>query len=76
MSQSCALFLTRFLLHLSSQYNTYCTNTEKDCHHGLNTIIYRNALEKSLLKFALEDLNEHGRLLVLKDHLLSLVDRS
>jgi hypothetical protein len=39
-------------------------------------MIYRNALEQSLLKFALEDLNEHGRLLVLKDHLLSLVDRS
>ena len=32
-------------------------------------------MERVLIKAALEDLNEHGRLLVLKDHLLSLVDR-
>ena len=33
-------------------------------------------METTLKKSALEDCHEHGRLLVLKDHLLSLLDRS
>ena len=57
-------------------YTALCMEAGEDSKMGLNRLIYRKAMELSLLNSALEDLNEHGRLLVLKDHLLSLVDRS
>lgn len=76
LGNGCAIFLAKFLAKLCLTYNETCQQKGIDHNVGMDKACYRKALEKTLKKAALEDLNEHGRLLALKDHLLSLVDRS
>lgn len=61
---------------LVQRYNHYCEKEGCDPHYGLNKSVYKKALERTLALSAIEDMTEHGRLLTLKEQLISLVDAS
>mmetsp|Transcript_16452 Transcript_16452/g.15770 ORF Transcript_16452/g.15770 Transcript_16452/m.15770 type:complete len:95 (+) Transcript_16452:342-626(+) len=69
LGNSCALFLARFLTTMLCRYKKACLGSMLDSNE-FHLECYEEALMKTLLGMSLEDVNEHGRLLTIKDRLL------
>ena len=69
-----AVFLAKFLTKIVVRYNNLCEEAGIDPRDELDRKLYKSALEEQLLDLALEDMENHGRLLALKEQLVSLVD--
>lgn len=74
LGNGCALFLAKFLCELLLKYNKLWENITEGVTTLQNRINYKKALEETLLNFAVEDMTEHGRLLSIKEMLVSLLD--
>lgn len=72
LGNGCASFLAKFLCTLVLSYNALCQN-EADPNQ-LDKAILKEALSETLKDLAMEDMNEHGRLLTMKQQLLELLD--
>lgn len=55
-------------------YNKGCMEQDKDNRY-MDKYCYKEALIMTLMDLSLEDMREHGRLLLLKDKLVNMVDR-
>ena len=73
LGNGCALFLCKFVAKLVCNYET-----EKNMRHLKKTTLvnecYQQALCNTLTELAEEDKNEHGRLIVMKEALVSLME--
>ena len=74
LGNGCALFLAKFLAKMVCKYNKLCSDSFYDCHSAINKSVFKLALEQNLLDLSVEDLMEHGRLLLLKEKLVSMID--
>ena len=72
LQKESALFLAKFVTTLIHYYNQEC-KTEKKDSTKLDYGLYETSLDKALKEFSVEDLNEHGRLLLLKQKLMSYI---
>ncbi len=70
LGNGCAIFLAKFLAKLALRY----TNLSLGSKGPINKQLFKKALELNLMDLSIEDLQEHGRLLVLKEKLVSMVD--
>ena len=73
LGNGCAIFLCKFVAKLCQNYDQemsmrHCTKTclQNDCYH--------QALTDTLTELAYEDKEEHGRLIVMKEALVSLME--
>ena len=74
LGNGCAVFLAKFMSKLVLNYNKACIDQDCD-NREMNKYIYKEALVLTLMDLSLEDMREHGRLLLLKDKLVNMVDR-
>ena len=74
LGNGCSLFLAKFLSKIVFKYNELCASKGHDEKGPINKAIYKVSLEIILLDLSLEDMREHGRLLALKEKLVSIVD--
>ena len=74
LKMSSSLFFIRFLSKLIQKYQLYCDLEGQDSKGHLNRAVYKKALERTLNLSALEDMEEHGRLMAYKEPLISLLD--
>lgn len=72
LGNGCAIFLAKFLCTIILTYQELCQNQENPSE--LSKTILKEALSNTLTELALEDVNEHGRLLTMKQQLLELLD--
>jgi len=74
LGNGCALFLSKFLAKLVVRYNELCDNSAEqvDKNGPLDAPCYKQALQDTLLDLSVEDMQEHGRLLTLKEKLIGL----
>lgn len=72
LGNGCALFLAKFTGKLISQYNQECDSNGIN-HDTMDAECYKNSLDKVLCDLSVEDMREHGRLLLLKEKLMSYI---
>ena len=54
--------------------NSRCPDFGEESEGGVDKALFKEALELNLMDLSVEDMKEHGRLLLLKQKLVSLVD--
>ena len=74
MGNGCALFLAKFTGKLINAYNQECENNGVD-NDTMDPESYKTSLDKVLCDLSVEDMKEHGRLLLLKEKLMSYMPR-
>ena len=74
MGNGCALFLAKFTGKLINTYNQECENNGVD-NDTMDPESYKTSLDKVLCDLSVEDMKEHGRLLLLKEKLMSYLPR-
>lgn len=74
LGNGCSIFLAKFLTKLVLKYNELCSSNKYNESGPINKALYKISLEITLRDLSLEDMREHGRLLALKEKLVSLVD--
>lgn len=67
------MFLAKFICEMVLRYNQN-SQKEEEVNVLQDRINIKKALEETLLVFAVEDMMEHGRLLSLKESLVTLLD--
>lgn len=68
-----ALFLAKFICEIFISYKQLCQSNQIDYKGPVKSQIYKQALLNKLTTFCIEDMKEHGRLIALKERLVSLL---
>lgn len=72
LGNGCSLFLAKFICKLIHKYNELCLENKKSPSDSISASLYRTALNEALIHLSIEDMREHGRLLLLKEKLVGL----
>jgi len=75
LGKGCALFLVRFITNLLKKYYDHCKSHNMS-NDRIHMDVYENCLKSNLVDMSDEDMNEHGRLICMKDCLLNINTKS